>query len=111
MALAITQHAYHRMTARGISEYALKTVLAFGRKIYHKGAVYYVLGRKEVEKYGDQEPILKKLEGVQVVTSVEEENIYRVLTVFKNRDFKDFKKRSKGNALRSKSRPYYYCVD
>ncbi|GGZ97346.1 hypothetical protein DC083_04920 [Ignatzschineria ureiclastica] len=94
MALAITQHAYQRMSARGINEYGLKTVLAFGRKIYLKGAVYYVLGRKEIQKYGDQEPILKKLEGIQVVTSVEEE-VYRVLTVFKNRDFSSLKKRSK----------------
>ncbi len=91
MALAITQHASQRMSARGINEYALKTVLAFGRKIYVKGAVYYVLGRKEIQKYGTQEPILKNMEGIQVVTSAEE-GIYRVLTVFKNRDFSDLRK-------------------
>lgn len=109
MAITITQHAQHRMTARGISEYALKTVLAFGRKLYLKGAVYYVLGRKEIEKYGEKEPILQQLEGVQVVTSAEE-GIYRVLTVFKNRDFKGLKKRSKGNSLRGKHRSYYYLM-
>lgn len=97
MALAITQHAQHRMMERGITEYGLKTVLAFGRKLYLRGAVYYVVGRKEVKKYGGREPLLKKLEGLQVVTSAEE-GVYRILTVFKNHDFKKLRNRSRNYA-------------
>ncbi len=91
MSVTITQHAMQRMMERGINEHGLKTVLAFGRKCYTKGAVYYAVGRKEVRKYGEQEPLLKRLEGIQVVTSVED-HVYRILTVFKNHCFKSLRK-------------------
>lgn len=86
MALSITSHAEVRMKQRGISEYIVKLVLTFGRKLHVKGAVYYVIGRKEIQKHSDQEPMLKKLEGIQVVADVKE-NVFTILTVFKNKDF------------------------
>lgn len=86
MALSITSHAWVRMKQRGVSKYIVKLVLAFGRKLHAKGAVYYVIGRKEIQKYSDREPVLKKLEGIQVVTNVKE-NIFTILTVLKNKDF------------------------
>lgn len=91
MALTITQHAYHRMMERGISEYALKTVLAFGRKHYCKGAIYYAVGRKEVKKYADREPLLRKLEGIQVVAAANDA-VHHIITVFKNHDFKGLRR-------------------
>lgn len=86
MALSITSHALTRMKQRGVSEHIVKLVLAFGRKLHIKGAVYYVIGRKEIKKYAEREPLLKTLEGLQVVTATQEK-VFTILTVFKNKDF------------------------
>lgn len=85
MAVLITSHAQKRMKQRDVSEHMVKLVLAFGRKLYSKGAVYYVIGRQEIKKFAEREPCLKGLEGTQVVTASETAD-FTVLTVFKNRD-------------------------
>ena len=42
----ITKHAEVRMNKRGITRQMLELVLMFGRKIYARGVVFYVIGKK-----------------------------------------------------------------
>ena len=53
-----------RMNQRGVNEYVVKLVLAFGRKLYAKSAIHYVIGRKELQAYAEREPLLRTLEGI-----------------------------------------------
>lgn len=84
MALFITSHASKRMKQRGINELVIKIVLSFDRKVYVKGAVYYIIGKKEIKKFMDKEPLIKDLNGIHVVTASDDDS-YRILTVFKNK--------------------------
>ena len=62
--LSITSYALMRMNQRGVNEYVVKLVLAFGRKLYAKSAIHYVIGRKEIQAYAEREPLLRTLEGI-----------------------------------------------
>lgn len=65
----LTDHARHRMRARGISEQALSAVLTYGRMAYVRGAEVYAIGRKEVCRYRKDGIDLASYDGVQVVCS------------------------------------------
>jgi len=81
----VTQHARQRMGQRGVSEEAVELALHYGRKIHSRGAVFHVIGRKEIAKLGDEHPEITDLDGVQVLTSADGES---VITVYKNHDFR-----------------------
>ncbi len=81
----VTDHARQRMDQRGISEGAVELALQFGRKIHARRTLYHVIGRKEIQKLGEQHPELKGLDGVQVLTSVDGES---VITVYRNHDLR-----------------------
>ena len=55
----ITKHAEVRMNKRGITRQMLELVLMFGRKIYARGVVFYVIGKKEIQRFHDKEAGLK----------------------------------------------------
>ncbi len=81
----VTEHARHRMEQRGVSEEAVELALHYGRKIHSRGAIFHVIGRKEISKLGNTHPKLRLLNGVQVLTSTDGESI---ITVYKNHDLR-----------------------
>ncbi len=78
---SLTEHATQRMSQRGIRASDIELVMDYGKEIFAKGAVHYVLGKKEVKKYLKQEPRLKELEGIRVITSTQNCDI---ITVYRN---------------------------
>jgi len=81
----LTQHAWKRMTARGLSPNAVEVVLDYGRINHIRGAIIYAIGRKEVEYFKKKRGInLVPYEGLQVVCTQDE----RIITVYRNRDFR-----------------------
>ncbi|WP_417228309.1 DUF4258 domain-containing protein [Amphritea sp.] len=83
--LELTEHARQRMNQRGVSEQAVELALQFGRKIHSRRALFHVIGKKEINKLGDQHPELKELDGVQVLTTEDSESI---ITVYRNHDLR-----------------------
>lgn len=81
--LGYTHHAQVRAAQRGFSAKQVATILRYGRKRYQAGAVYYSIGRKEIAQYAKESPLLKQMNGMHVVTSLEG----AILTMFRNRDF------------------------
>jgi len=92
----LTQHAHTRMTTRNLSPEAIAATLDFGRSIHTRGAEIYVIGRKEVEQYRQRGIDLSSFEGVQLVCAADG----AILTVYRNRDFR---------RLRPRSRPWRRC--
>ncbi|WP_445778060.1 hypothetical protein [Shewanella sp.] len=82
--LTNSQHAQVREGQRGISDKQVMLAYKYGRVIHSRRAVYYVIGNKEIKKYGDIEPELKNMNGVQVVMTANG----TVLTAFKNKDLR-----------------------
>ncbi len=80
---SITSHAWKRMCTRRISMGALESVIQYGRIFYTRGAKIYAIGRKEVEKFRQQQD-LSSYEGIQIVCS----HSGSILTVYKNQDFR-----------------------
>lgn len=92
---SMTDHAWRRMTSRGLSEGAVEAVLTYGRVAYTRGAEIHALGRREVEKYSDQALDLTPYEGVQVVCVPDDGSI---MTVYRNHDLSSL--RREGRARR-----------
>jgi hypothetical protein len=81
---SLTQHATERMAHRSISSEVVEAVIEFGRVVFTRGAMIHAIGRKEVERYRQEEIDLSHCEGVQVVCSTEG----TVLTVYRNHCFR-----------------------
>lgn len=79
----LTQHATMRMAHRSIPYEVIESVIEFGRVVFTRGAIIHAIGRKEVERYRQEDIDLSECEGVQVVCSMEG----NVLTVYRNNDF------------------------
>ena len=82
-----TQHADQYIGKRGISPQAIELVLEFGRQVRSRGAIFYVIGKKEIERYHKIEPRLADLNGVQMITS--EEDV--VITAYCNKDLRSIR--------------------
>jgi len=80
----LSQHALDRMDARRLPAEAVRSVLAYGRAVWTRGACVHVIGRKEVRRYRRAGLDLAHYEGVHVVVSPEG----TVLTVYRNRDLR-----------------------
>src|SRR5262249_21345732 len=87
--ILISRHAAQRMASRGISAEAVATVLDYGRSVYTRGARLYALGRNEVERFARCGLRLERFEGTWVVCSLEG----KVITCYKNRDFRGLRDR------------------
>jgi len=81
--IALTAHAKKRATQRGVKTNTLNDIVRFGRKTYQSGAIYYSIGRKEIQKHQKRLPAIKNMNGIHVVVSL----TGKILTVFKNKDF------------------------
>lgn len=75
-----TRHARQRMDGRRINEWAVETVLEYGRIEHISGGMRYMIGKKEVARYLSLGLDLTKLEGIQVVCTHDG----LVLTVYRN---------------------------
>lgn len=88
LALGLSVHAYKRRMQRGIQQQHIAHLLRFGRKKFHRHALYYSIGQKEIKKYADTCPAIKHMNGMHLVTALNG----TVLTMFRNRDFRHLKK-------------------
>lgn len=94
--VALTRHAWQRMTARSIPSDAVDAALQYGRLVHTRGAAISAIGRKEVKqcrKYGVN---LAAYEGVQVVCSSDG----AVMTTYRNRDFRGLRTPSRKRSRR-----------
>jgi hypothetical protein len=87
----LTRHAWDRMSGRGLSPAAIRLVLNYGRAADIRGATIYVVGRKEAERYRQDGIELSSVEGVQVVCT----DTGAILTVYRNRDLRGLRPRSR----------------
>ena len=87
MSAYITYHAEMRMCQRGICADTLELILQFGRKIRSKGAIFYVIGKKEIQRYCQVEPKLRNMEGMQVLTTHEG----TVITTYRNKNLRSIR--------------------
>ena len=87
----ISQHAWMRMGARGISHSDLERVIRFGRIKYVRGARIYAFGKKESGRLCNQGLRFEGLIGLQVVCTPEN----HVLTVYRNGDFSKLRPKRK----------------
>ena len=82
--LPMTKHARARSFARHLPESSVLAALAHGREVHTRGAVLFVIGKKEVanaRRYGED---ISRCEGVHVVCTRED----RILTVYRNHDLR-----------------------
>ena len=75
-------HASQRMEQRRISPDDIATVIRYGRVLYANGAVFFIVGRHEIERFCDIAEI-KNLDGVHVVCN----HLGVVITAYRNRNF------------------------
>ena len=80
--MSFSNHARQRMTSRGISSMAVQIVMRYGRMVQARGAEICVIGRKEVEEYGNAGIDLSRFEGIHVLCSREG----AVITTYRNRN-------------------------
>jgi hypothetical protein len=79
--ILLTRHAIDRVKTRNICLDIIKDVLEFGRCKHARGAIIYVIGKREVKAYKDVKD-LSRCEGIHVVCS-SKDNI--VITVYRNK--------------------------
>ncbi len=85
-ATPLSRHAESRMGHRGIPSEAVEMVMNYGRIVYTRGAIIYAIGRNEVAEALAKDHIhLEEFEGVQVVCATDDD---RILTVYRNHDFR-----------------------
>ena len=76
-----SEHALARMGERGITIEGVFQAMSFGRMFYRRGAITYVIGKKEVARYFRDDLDLRDHEGIHVVTNRDG----TVMTVYRNR--------------------------
>lgn len=86
----LSQHAQVRMAQRSIDLEQVKLVLSYGRMIHSRLARFYVVGRKEIKRLEKAGLDVRNLENIQVVV---DEKSNRVLTVYRNKDFRQIRPR------------------
>lgn len=101
----MTRHAITRMRQRGIPTEFVELVMEFGRMVCTRGAVVHAIGRKEVERYREEQIDLSDCESVQVVCSMDG----AVITAYRNENFRSLRsdrprKRSRPHQIRIASR-------
>ena len=76
-----SEHALDRMRERGITIEGVFQAMSFGRIFYRRGAIIYVIGKKEVGRCERDGVDLREHEGIHVLTSRNGD----VMTVYRNR--------------------------
>jgi hypothetical protein len=91
--LALTKHAWARVSARGFGPDAVDAVLRYGRSTHIRGAEIFVIGRREVRRWAPRGVDLDGYEGVHVVCC---DGVHAV-TAYRNHDLRGlrgFRRRS-----------------
>lgn len=78
----LTEHAWQRMGARGVSSDAIRRALDYGRVAHVRGARIYFVGRKEVARARRSGLDLSGISGLHVVCG----DHGRIMTVYRNHD-------------------------
>ncbi|HOO49665.1 MAG TPA: DUF4258 domain-containing protein [Alphaproteobacteria bacterium] len=81
----LSDHAISRMFQRSLPLKAVEIAKAYGRISHVRGARVYSVGRIEVERLSREGLDAKRIEGVHVVCSPDDDET--VITVYRNRDF------------------------
>jgi len=84
----LSLHAQMRMDSRRVSIEAIKMVMAYGRRVWAKGAQIFAVGEREVRCALHRGLDLRPYAGLQVVSTVDR----TVMTVYRNHDFKSLKR-------------------
>jgi len=92
--LGLTQHARGRMCARRITLDGIRAALDYGRVFYARGAMIYVLGRKELEQCRRNHLDISRWNGLQVVCSHDG----TILTAYRNKSFRGLRPRRSGRS-------------
>ncbi len=82
-ALPLTVHARTRMHSRSFSRWDVEAVVDYGREVWQRGSLTYVVGRREVAAARRDGIDLRHVEGIHVVCSCES---LAVLTAYRNRN-------------------------
>ncbi|MFY9180161.1 MAG: hypothetical protein WAO12_10360 [Venatoribacter sp.] len=82
--LNCTHHAITRASQRNITAAMISATLRFGRKTYQRGALFFSVGKKEIEKHSHKYALLNKMEGIHLVMSQTGE----IITVYRDKTFK-----------------------
>lgn len=93
--MVLTTHAQKRMQSRGITEEDIHDTIQYGRTFYARGAIFKVVGKKEIEHHSD-EVDLGHLDGIHVVLAHDG----AVITTYRNRQF------HRGDFCKPRYRPY-----
>ncbi|WP_256354494.1 MULTISPECIES: DUF4258 domain-containing protein [unclassified Variovorax] len=92
----LTKHASTRMQQRGIGLDDIDAALTYGRTIHAKGVTFFVIGRKEVQKFSAQGIDLAAAAGIQVLVSHDG----AVVTTYRSHDL---------HAIKSPPRAQRHC--
>ena len=95
--LALTKHAWARVSGRGFGPDAVDAVLKYGRSIHIRGAEIFVIGRREVRRWARQGVELGGYEGVHVVCC---DGVHAV-TAYRNHDLSALRESRRRNLRRS----------
>lgn len=79
-----SKHASQREGQRGISKKQVILAYQYGRVIRSRRATYFVIGKKEIKKYGAIEPEIKEMNGIQLVMS----SNGTILTAYRNKNLR-----------------------
>lgn len=82
--MPITRHAQKQSFARRLPASSLMAALAHGREVHTRGAMLFVIGKKEVARARKDGTDISGFEGVHVVCTPED----TILTVYRNRNLR-----------------------
>jgi len=86
----LTHHARSRMGSRHIKPTDVAIVMDYGRSYYVRGAVIYVMGRREVISCRNDRMISDNIKGLQVVCAPDNDT---VITVYRNNDLRPLRRK------------------
>ena len=92
--LLFSKHGWERMCERSLSKESITAVLDYGRTIYTRNAMIFVIGKKEIKHFRKRGINLRKYEVIHVVCSVEDGTI---ITVYRNKDFRSLRSKRSGH--------------
>ena len=101
--IPLTDHARMRIDARRIPQEGVAMAMLFGRELRMKGATFYAIGRKEVERFTKTGEDLSPYEGIQVVCAGSDV----VVTAYRNRDFSGLRPRIPRKRRRGRRKPVF----
>lgn len=85
---SLSEHAAIRCQQRCIKEREVHEAIKYGRCIRAKGALFFVVGKKEVQKQSQLGRNIQRLKNLQVLIS---KDFSRIITVYRNSNFRQIK--------------------